>query len=66
MYLTNNDDYSPQQPSAITNIVDVQDQLVNVYNLSGQLIRRNINRHEATQGLPAGMYVVGHKKVIVK
>ena len=66
MYLTNNDDYSPEQPSAITNVVDEQNMFVNVYNLSGQLIRRNINRHEATQGLPAGIYVVGRDKVIVR
>ena len=39
---------------------------VNVYNMQGQLMRRNVEAATATQGLPAGTYIVGNKKVLVK
>lgn len=39
---------------------------VDVYNMNGQLLRHNIERNEATNGLPSGIYIVGGKKVIVK
>jgi hypothetical protein len=39
---------------------------VNVYNMNGQLLRKDVERSQATQGLPAGIYIVGNKKVIVK
>jgi hypothetical protein len=38
---------------------------VNVYHLSGQLIRNQVNLKEATIGLPSGIYIVGNRKVIV-
>lgn len=66
MYLTNNDDYSPQQPTEIVDITEHETQWVNVYTLSGQLIRNRVNKSEATRGLPSGIYIVGNKKVIVK
>lgn len=39
---------------------------VNVYNMNGQLMRQGVERDQATQGLPQGVYIVGGKKVIVK
>jgi len=39
---------------------------VDVYNMNGQLLRHNVERNEATQGLPQGIYIVGGKKVIVR
>ncbi len=39
---------------------------VDVYNTNGQLLRHNVERNEATQGLPQGIYIVGGKKVIVR
>ncbi len=39
---------------------------VDVYNMNGQLIKQNVERSEATNGLPGGIYIVGGKKVIVK
>lgn len=44
----------------------INDGPVDVYNLNGQLLRKQVERNEATQGLPAGIYIVGGKKVIVK
>lgn len=39
---------------------------VDVYTLSGVLVRKNVKAAKATQGLPAGLYVVGGQKVLVK
>lgn len=53
--------------SAIDNItIDSDEQPVNVYNTQGQLLRQNVSPAQATNGLPAGIYIVGNKKVIVR
>jgi len=67
MYLTNNDDYSPQTP-VLDLIMPESEQLQasRVYTLSGQLIRHAANRRQALQGLPAGIYIVDGKKVVVR
>lgn len=38
---------------------------VDVYTISGQLVRRHVIPSEATVGLPAGLYIVGNKKVAI-
>ena len=48
------------------NIDNADNGPVNVYNMNGQLIRQNVERNEATNGLPSGIYIIGGKKVIVK
>lgn len=48
------------------NIDNADNGPVNVYNMNGQLIRQNVERNEATTGLPSGIYIVDGKKVIVK
>jgi hypothetical protein len=63
MYLTNNSDFSPSGIASVTNVQCAQ---VDVYNLAGQLIRCHADRSRATQGLPAGIYVVEGRKVINK
>ncbi len=45
---------------------DNADSSVDVYNLSGVRLRTNVNRPDATAGLPAGFYIVGGRKVAVK
>ena len=40
--------------------------LGNVYSINGQLVRQNADRQDAFIGLPAGIYIVNGKKVIVK
>ena len=37
-----------------------------VYNLNGQLIRKRVATESALEGLPAGIYVAGGRKVVVK
>lgn len=48
------------------NIDNADNGPVNVYNMNGQLIRQNVERNDATTGLPSGIYIVGGKKVIVR
>lgn len=53
--------------SAVDTItIDDSDTPVNVYNTQGQLLRMGVKSSQATQGLPAGIYIVGGKKVIVR
>ncbi len=54
-------------PSGIgTVITDDGNTLVDVYNLNGQLVKRNVKRSEAVKGLPTGYYLIGNEKVYVK
>ena len=39
---------------------------VNVYDINGRIVRKNINAATALQGLPNGVYVVNGKKIIKK
>ncbi len=39
---------------------------VNVYNLSGALVRAQVDAGKAVSGLPAGIYIVGGKKIVVR
>lgn len=39
---------------------------VDVYSVSGLRLRHKVERAKATEGLPAGIYIVGKEKVIVK
>ena len=42
------------------------DDIVNVYTVSGALIKANVKRSEALKGLLEGIYVVGNEKMIVR
>lgn len=66
MYLTNNSDYSREESTGIADILDDTDCPVDVYDLSGRKIRTQIGSQKATEGLPAGIYVVGNRKVTIK
>ncbi len=39
---------------------------VNVYGINGALLRSNVKSADATKGLPAGLYIIGGNKVLVK
>jgi hypothetical protein len=41
-------------------------QTVNVYTLSGRMVRRAVKRSEALQGLPAGLYLMDGQKIVVR
>lgn len=53
-------------PTGIDDIMIGENQFVNVYNIQGILIRANVAVGEATVDLPAGLYIVGGKKVYVR
>jgi hypothetical protein len=63
MYLTNNEDYSPM--TGITNTFSNTD-IVDVYTLTGVIVKQHVSASEATLGLPAGIYIIGNKKVVVR
>ena len=63
MFLSNDDQYVP---TGIVEVSTTPNAKVNVYTLAGQLIQKGVSRNEATKSLPAGVYVIGNKKVIVK
>lgn len=39
---------------------------VDVYSISGAVVRENVSRRSATDGLPRGMYVIDGKKIVVR
>ena len=47
-------------------VIEDQKEKVDVYSIDGVLIRRNVTRAGATDGLKKGIYIVGKKKVLVK
>ncbi|WP_321286279.1 hypothetical protein [uncultured Sunxiuqinia sp.] len=63
-------DFVALNPSTITGIRDVvrtkdPNALVNVYTITGLVVRQNVKYSEATNGLKQGLYIVGHEKVFV-
>ena len=62
MFLSNDSQYAP------TGVVDLVGEepsgITSVYSLSGQLVRRNVQRRHALEGLPAGVYLVGGRKIL--
>lgn len=47
-------------------VTDNENRDVNVYTLQGTMVRSNVNAENASEGLPAGVYIIDRKKVIVK
>ena len=44
----------------------VEEENVNVYSLTGTLLRNDVTHSEATDGLQPGIYIIGTKKVVVR
>ena len=64
IFLTNNDDYTP--PTDIQAVNDEAAAYVNVFTLSGQCVRNHVAAGRALEGLPAGLYLVDGRKVLVR
>ena len=47
-------------------VIEDPKEIVDVYSVDGVLIRRNVARINATNGLAKGIYIVGKQKVLVK
>ena len=52
--------------TAVNEISDSAETVVDVYSVTGTPVRAKVERDNALVGLPAGIYVIGNKKVIVK
>ncbi|MDE6336422.1 MAG: glycoside hydrolase 43 family protein [Muribaculaceae bacterium] len=62
VYLSNSDD-----PASVDGtIIYDADAIVDVYTVTGIPVRKGVIASEATTNLPAGIYIVGDRKVIVK
>ena len=66
MYLTNNSDYSREETTGVAIVESENQQVVDVWTMTGQPVRKAVNIEQATQGLAPGFYIVGKKKVLVK
>jgi hypothetical protein len=62
----NNMTVSMAYGAGVSAIANADDALVNVYNFQGVQILKSVNAAEAAQSLPAGLYIIGNKKVVVK
>lgn len=54
------------QTTGIAGVVTDGDGLTDVYTIDGRLVRRGVRAEGALNGLPAGLYVVGGVKVLVR
>jgi hypothetical protein len=52
--------------AGVSAIANADDALVNVYNFQGVQILKSVKASEAANALPAGLYIIGGKKVVVK
>ncbi len=58
--------FGGQVPTAIESVEAAPVEKVNVYDITGRLIRRNVDASTATENLRKGIYIVGGKKVLVR
>jgi hypothetical protein len=66
MYLTNNEDYSREEDADAIEFAEAAPSKVDVYAIDGKCLRKQVGAGEALQGLPAGIYIVGDKKYILR
>ena len=52
--------------TGVIEIINAENEIVNVYNMLGQMVKKNVRMQEALNGLPSGCYLVGNQKVYVK
>lgn len=57
--------FAPKSTASLSG-VSVDETAVDVVSIQGVVLRRGVAAAEATIGLPAGLYIVGNKKVLVK
>ena len=55
-----------ESTTAIHGIETAHNGLVKVYSLDGRLLRTAKDSHEATAGLPKGIYIINNKKLVLK
>ncbi|ASB48762.1 beta-xylosidase family glycoside hydrolase [Alkalitalea saponilacus] len=63
VFVSNSDEYYVDIPNSISEMdkpVLSDDDIVDVYSISGVLIRSSIYRRDAVNGLPGGIYIIGN------
>lgn len=58
--------FTVADPTGISSPKAEADNKVNVYSMTGMMLRRGVSSKNALDGLPRGMYIVGGKKVVKK
>lgn len=64
VFLSNSSEYTPVGIDDLP-IINSEPEVVDVYSITGARIRSQVKREQAVKGLPAGVYIVGGKKVMV-
>ena len=59
-------DVTKEMTNGVNDVRTTDNSPVNVYTVDGRLVRQGVMPAEATNGLDRGLYIVGHKKVIVR
>lgn len=52
--------------SGVEEIADGEEALIDVFTISGMMVKRQVNRAEALSDLAPGLYIVGGKKVMIR
>ena len=55
-----------REANGISDVPEDSSELVDVCTLTGVKLRSNVRRAEAAASLPAGIYLIGNRKVIVR
>lgn len=64
-FFVDNLTFEGDEPLAVES-VEAENGIVNVYNLQGICVKKGVKTAEAIENLPAGLYIVNGKKVLVK
>ncbi|MBP5457908.1 MAG: hypothetical protein J6Y37_15570 [Paludibacteraceae bacterium] len=55
-----------EETNLITTVAQEENDIVNVYTVSGIQVKANVKKSQALDGLQKGTYIVGHEKVMIK
>ena len=58
--------YAKSSMATGIDVVETAEEVVEVYSLTGTLLRQGVMRESAAEGLQPGIYIVGGKKIIVR
>ena len=64
VYVTNSDDYVETGIEDNVLLQYDENEIVDVYSITGVLLRKSIRRRDAIIGLPLGIYIVGGEKIM--
>ncbi|ADQ79803.1 glycoside hydrolase family 5 [Paludibacter propionicigenes WB4] len=65
VYLTNRSDASQETTGLEIPIIKSEDDIVDVFSVTGKLLKKQIRRGDAQKNLLNGVYIIGHEKVLI-